>query len=507
MSSRKRPLSELRNTQTPSRYAPSTPHAIHALQQRSGAKTRSVRRPRAFSDTVRPDSARGILRRLAKITAPLTRKAISTPATATARGKGRGKENQTPRSAHNGGDEDAADEDTDTDTDNPKRPRLALELDDSLDDVEPPAVEDDEDSELPLAPTPSILPDEDDDNHTGEQGRRRIQRNDPTMTFKSIDFARDAASARTSATRFSRRWSKASDQLQGDEIEEDPTILTEMGRRAISEEPTGRLSRYSFGSIRMSDFGSELEIRRESTQREQPKTFRLQNEYSGVGFNYEPLDLGGETEHLENLGRPSPSPPPPPPEESTMNILPLEESFQLEMLDREAVSSHAQTASAEEVLEGETTPAEPQRMQHASSSVAHSSREGSPVGEVVPSSSRPRRKKVKLTRHGELVPSLPSSVIKRVAIEAHARLGNRKPKLGRDHMEALEQATEWFFEQVGEDLAAYSDHARRKKRIDRSDVLMLMRRQRVLQGDGELQKAVRELLPKEAAAELNDAIN
>src|SRR5262249_54817216 len=116
---------------------------------------------------------------------------------------------------------------------------------------------------------------------------------------------------------------------------------------------------------------------------------------------------------------------------------------------------------------------------------------------------RTRRRKMKLTRHGELVPSLPSSLIKRVAIQAQERLGNRRPKLGKDHMKALEQATEWFFEQVGEDLEAYSNHARRKKTIDQSDVLLLMRRQRILQGKGELLKVATELLPGEVVAELD----
>lgn len=485
MSTRKRPRSELHNAQTPTRYAPSTPHAIRALQQRSGAQTRSVRRrPRAFSDTVRPDSARGILRQLAKITAPATKKTRPTPT------NGLGKENQ---SARDGRDEDEAND--------PKRPRLTLNIEDSLDVVEPPmgANEDeaDDNSELPVAPTPSILPGEEDE----DQGHR----GDPTITFKSIDFAGEAAGS--TSGNLDRRWSRRYDQPPGsDEVDDDATILTERGRRAISEEPTGRLSRYSFGSIRMSDFGSELEIRRDSTQREQTKTFRLQHELSGIGLDYEPLDLGGETEHLENLGQRSPSLSPP--EESTMNIPALEDSFQLEIQHHEAVSSHATAIATEKVLEDETPLEDFLFMSPESPTDAANSANEEPIeqnsvpNDSAPSFKRPRRKRVKLTRDGELVPSLPSSLIKRVAVEAHARLGMRKPKLGRDHMAALEQATEWFFEQVGDDLVAYSDHARRKKRVNRSDVLMLMRRQRVLQGDGELETAARELLPQEDARNL-----
>lgn len=116
---------------------------------------------------------------------------------------------------------------------------------------------------------------------------------------------------------------------------------------------------------------------------------------------------------------------------------------------------------------------------------------------------RPRRKKVKLTRAGVEIPALPSSLIKRVAIESMTRTGKRKAVIDRASLQALEQATEWFLEQVGEDLEAYSNHAGRRKRIDASDVLALMRRQRVLMGDGKLGDFAIEHLPAEALLELD----
>ena len=116
---------------------------------------------------------------------------------------------------------------------------------------------------------------------------------------------------------------------------------------------------------------------------------------------------------------------------------------------------------------------------------------------------RPRRKKVKLTRHGIAIPALPSTLIKRIAIESMTRRGKRKPTIDRASLKALEQATEWFFEQVGEDLEAYSNHAGRTKRIDSSDVLTLMRRQRVLEGNGKLGDFAVEHLPPEALLELD----
>lgn len=115
----------------------------------------------------------------------------------------------------------------------------------------------------------------------------------------------------------------------------------------------------------------------------------------------------------------------------------------------------------------------------------------------------PRRKKVKLTKHGIAIPALPSSLVKRLAVESMTRRGKRKPTIDRASLQALEQATEWFFEQVGEDLEAYSKHAGRKKRIDTSDALTLMRRQRVLKGQGALRKFAQEHLPPEALFELD----
>ncbi|KAK5044248.1 hypothetical protein LTR13_000604 [Exophiala sideris] len=460
------------NTKTPTRHEPSTPHAIRALQQRSGANTRTIHRRRAYSDTVRRDSARGILRQLAKITAPLTKKTLRTPATA------QGKENQEP--GRNGTLNDEVEESAS------KRPRLVIEEDDSFEVVSPPRheQEEDDDSELPIAPTPSQL-------------------DDSTITFKSIDFA---AAAHSDLHKTNQRHSFFKHGHENvDEQDDEPTILTEMGRRAISEEPTGRLSRYSFGSIRMSDFGSELEVRRESDFLRRKKQ-KISPEYRVPEYDYEPLDFGGETEHLEDLGR---SPSPVPADESAVSMSPVDVSFQLEFAEEEAASSHAQ-AGRRDIVQDSTPDEDPEQVHDESlmdiAAAPGTSPERLPTLELdqVETSSQPRRKKLKMTRHGTTVPSLPRSLIKRVAIDAQARLGNRKPKLGQEHMQALEQATEWFFEQIGEDLEAYSNHARRKKRIDRSDVHMLMRRQRVLQGDGELQKAAQDLLPDEVLADFDD---
>jgi histone H3/H4 len=115
----------------------------------------------------------------------------------------------------------------------------------------------------------------------------------------------------------------------------------------------------------------------------------------------------------------------------------------------------------------------------------------------------PRRKKLKLTRNGNTVPVLPSSLVKRVATEGMTRMGKKKPIISRESLTALEQATEWFFEQVGEDLEAYSNHAKRRKRIDDTDVLTLMKRQRVLGRGQSLAELAEEFLPEDVLLDLD----
>jgi histone H3/H4 len=85
------------------------------------------------------------------------------------------------------------------------------------------------------------------------------------------------------------------------------------------------------------------------------------------------------------------------------------------------------------------------------------------------------RKQKKLSRHGIPIPTLPSGVVKRLAMR-FARTGTgAKTKINKETLAAIEQASEWFFEQASEDLTTYAKHAGRKT-IDESDVMALMRR-------------------------------
>lgn len=83
-------------------------------------------------------------------------------------------------------------------------------------------------------------------------------------------------------------------------------------------------------------------------------------------------------------------------------------------------------------------------------------------------------KVVKVSRYGIEYPSLPPAVVRRLA-QNFARASGVKGKITADAMKAIMQASDWFFEQLGEDLQAYARHAGRKT-IDESDVLTLMKR-------------------------------
>ncbi|KAK0656465.1 centromere kinetochore component CENP-T-domain-containing protein [Cercophora newfieldiana] len=88
---------------------------------------------------------------------------------------------------------------------------------------------------------------------------------------------------------------------------------------------------------------------------------------------------------------------------------------------------------------------------------------------------RPAKKKTtKMSKYGIEYPSLPQGVVKRLAT-TFAKTSGAKGKITPDALKAIMQASDWFFEQVGDDLQAYAKHAHRKT-IEESDMLTLMKR-------------------------------
>ena len=101
------------------------------------------------------------------------------------------------------------------------------------------------------------------------------------------------------------------------------------------------------------------------------------------------------------------------------------------------------------------------------------------VTEAVFEARKPRLKKRKrgpqLSHFGIEYPPLPSAVVKRLAQTFAQTSGVSKTKITPDTLDALCQASDWFFEQLGDSLRAYAQHAGRKT-VDESDVVTLMQR-------------------------------
>lgn len=83
-------------------------------------------------------------------------------------------------------------------------------------------------------------------------------------------------------------------------------------------------------------------------------------------------------------------------------------------------------------------------------------------------------KEVKVSRYGTEYPPFPPAVVKRLANTFSRQYGG-SGKLSKYTLAAIQQASDWFFEQVSEDLADYATHAGRKT-IEEADVITLMKR-------------------------------
>lgn len=85
-----------------------------------------------------------------------------------------------------------------------------------------------------------------------------------------------------------------------------------------------------------------------------------------------------------------------------------------------------------------------------------------------------QRKVMNISRFGHEYPSLPAATVKTLAT-GFAKSQGSKAKISKDTLAALVQSSDFFFEQMGEDLAAYAQHGGRRI-IEESDVIALMKR-------------------------------
>ena len=83
-------------------------------------------------------------------------------------------------------------------------------------------------------------------------------------------------------------------------------------------------------------------------------------------------------------------------------------------------------------------------------------------------------KLMKKSRDGMSYPSFPAGITKKIASTFARPLGN-KSSIEKETLDAIIEATDQYFEQLSNDLGVFANHARRKK-IDESDVIAVMRR-------------------------------
>ncbi|KAL0937944.1 uncharacterized protein CTRU02_207675 [Colletotrichum truncatum] len=111
------------------------------------------------------------------------------------------------------------------------------------------------------------------------------------------------------------------------------------------------------------------------------------------------------------------------------------------------------------------------------------------------------KKGLKLSKYGTEYPSLPPAVVKRLAGTFARSSGITKTKISPEVLVEIQRASDWFFEQLGDDLSAYAKHAKRKT-IDESDMLTLMRRQRQTNSTTTPFSLAQRHLPRELLQEL-----
>jgi histone H3/H4 len=104
------------------------------------------------------------------------------------------------------------------------------------------------------------------------------------------------------------------------------------------------------------------------------------------------------------------------------------------------------------------------------------------------------------SRLGNEYPPLPQAVIKKLA-STYSRSFGGNGKISKDTVQALSLASDWFLEQVSDDLATYASHAKRTT-IEEADVITLMKRQRLLTDHKTLFSIAQRCLPRELLQEV-----
>ncbi|EED13914.1 conserved hypothetical protein [Talaromyces stipitatus ATCC 10500] len=283
-------------------------------------------------------------------------------------------------------------------------------------------------------------------------------------------------------------------------VEDDITQRSvEYPRRAISDKDRQRLERMSFGDVRMSENFGDL-TRLDAFSEAGDITTLAQNDDDDIEqsqLDEGAFDAGGETADLGRFNLEFNFPSPAAPAAELDDPLPNDEDDFMLQTDQAEIpypSSDDDDAAADGFTGFEVNI--PDQVSDAGTTGTTGAGAGVVGGGLRDEPSMRTRKQKKLSRHGIPVPLLPTGVVKRLAARFARTGAGTKAKINKETLAAIEQASEWFFEQASEDLAAYSKHAGRKT-IDESDVVALMRRQRLVNSTNTIFSLAQRHLPKE----------
>ncbi|KAI9668320.1 MAG: hypothetical protein M1829_005524 [Trizodia sp. TS-e1964] len=268
----------------------------------------------------------------------------------------------------------------------------------------------------------------------------------------------------------------------------------EAPRRAASERPS-RLSRGSFGSLRMSDRFADLnELGFDAFSQileDEGISFPDYDDYNEeladrADAELPPLDLGEDTLESQRGYHQSAS--------AARQRDIVGAPFPLEVASifnarRASISSAAESEVARSPEGGIHAEGDEVATPELTASLANS-----PSRQVKPRRRANVKKAMKTSRHGIPYPSLPMGVVKRLSSKFSSSGG--KSKLGKDAMDMIMKASDWFFEQMSDDLGTYAKHAGRKT-IDESDVITLMKRQRLINASTTPFSLAQKYLPRE----------
>ncbi|KAJ4259680.1 hypothetical protein NW762_007610 [Fusarium torreyae] len=316
-------------------------------------------------------------------------------------------------------------------------------------------------------------------------------------------------------------------QIDEDNFTENFTVQSiEMPRRY----ETSRLSRGSFGSVRESDFPptdddigqqsdffpnflEDLQARAGedglSLEQFDADQTRRMTEGRGSDFNLEMPDVPDERTEVFQMSDPA---------DGIQQTSPIVDQSVAEARGAEAqdpapdvvLGSDSDPGGADFPMEGWgnyddggvddhssiNEPLEPVAEPTTTATVHHI-----PADDRLPRGLKANKKRKRISQHGIEYPALPPAFVKRVAQTALQSSGLSNQRLSAETLDALIQSSEWFFEQLGDDLGAYADHAKRKT-IEESDVFTLMKRQRQIGPRSSMFSLAQKHLPRELLQEL-----